>query len=92
MTSTILARVDPANVVLKGRVDTVWPGAEGKPPNGRIRYGIESYFVPEGTGKEIESAVRDKKVRAVLAVGADGTAAIKALEVDGKRIHEQAPL
>ncbi len=60
--------------------------------NGRIRYGIESYFVPEGTGGELEQLVRDKKIRAVLAVASDGTAAIKALEVEGKRIHEQAPL
>ena len=83
--------LDPANVVLKGRVDTVWPGTDGK-INGRIRYGIESYFVPEGTGVELEKLVRDKKIRAVLAIASDGTAAIKALEVDGKRIHEQAPL
>ena len=83
---------DPANVVLKGRVDYLWPGVEGKGHNGRIRYGIESYFVPEGTGRELEQLVRDRKIRAVLAVASDGTAAIKALEVDGKRIHEQAPL
>ncbi len=85
------AAVDPANVVLKGRVDTAWPGPDGKLA-GRIRYGIESYFVPEGTGIELEKLVRDKKIRAVLAIASDGTAAIKALEVEGKRIHEQAPL
>jgi uncharacterized membrane-anchored protein len=86
------AAVAPENVVLKGRVDTVWPGAEGQPANGRIRYGIESYFVPEGTGRELEQLVREKKIRAVLAIGSDGTAAIRALEVEGKRIHEQPVL
>ncbi|MGQ0671732.1 MAG: GDYXXLXY domain-containing protein [Hyphomicrobium sp.] len=77
------------HVVLKGRVVDAWTRGEGLPLSGRIRYGIESYFVPEGTGRELEVLVRDKKIRAVLAVGSDGTAAIKALEVDGRRIHEQ---
>jgi uncharacterized membrane-anchored protein len=84
--------VEAGHIVLKGHVDHVWPGPEGKGPQGRIRYGIESYFVPEGEGREIEKMVREKKVRAVLAIGADGTAALKALEVDGKRIHEQPVL
>lgn len=84
-------RVAPGAVVLKGRVDHVWPRADGV-PEGRVRFGIENYFVPEGTGREIETAVRDKKVKAVLAIGPDGTAALKALEVDGQRIHEQTVL
>lgn len=83
--------VDPANVVLKGRVDQVWARPEGG-NDGRVRFGIESYFVPEGTGLEIEKMVREKKVRAILAVGQDGTAAVKALEADGKRLHEQPAL
>ena len=86
------AGVEPGQVVLQGRVDQVWPDMENKRQTGRIRFGIESYFVPEGTGAEIEKQVRDHKIKAVVAVGADGLSAIKALEVDGKRIHEEAPL
>jgi uncharacterized membrane-anchored protein len=79
-------------VVIKGRVDRVWPAGAGGGRQGRIRYGIESYFVPEGTGRELEDLVRHKRLRAVLAIASDGTAAIKALEQDGKRIHEQEVL
>lgn len=78
-------------LVLKGRVDQIGPRPTGG-REGRVRFGIENYFVPEGTGYAIETAVRDKKVKAVLAIGRDGTAALKALEIDGKRIHEQAAL
>ncbi len=54
---------------------------------GGISYGIESYFVPEGTGKAIENAIRNKSVTVKLAIDGDGTAAIKALMIDGKPVH-----
>jgi uncharacterized membrane-anchored protein len=79
---------DASHVVLKGIVDYVYQ-AQGDPPKAQVRYGIESYFVPEGTGKELEQKVRDKKISAVLAVGSAGDVAIKALVVDGERIHEE---
>ena len=44
------------------------------------------------SGAEIEKQVGDRKIKAVVAVGADGLSAIKALEIDGKRVHEEAPL
>jgi uncharacterized membrane-anchored protein len=92
ITPSYPSAIEPGQIVLKGRVDYLWPGTTADQMMGRIRYGIESYFVPEGEGREIEKQVREKKVRAVLAVAADGTAALKALEVDGKRIHEQPVL
>ena len=46
-----------------------------------VEYGIESYFVPEGQGKEIERA-RDVKVE--VAVNGFGDAVIKGLIVDGE--------
>ena len=46
-----------------------------------ISYGIESYFVPEGKGMEIQRA-RDVKVR--VAINSSGQAFIKGLFVDGK--------
>lgn len=80
--------VDTAQVVLKGIVDYVYQ-APGEQPKASIRYGIETYFVPEGTGRELEAKVRDKKISAVLAVGSSGDVAIKALVVDGQRIHQE---
>ena len=55
----------------------------------RVRYGIESFFVPEGKGLELEKAVRDKKIAARIAVDGKGRAAIKGLLVDGKPLHDE---
>jgi uncharacterized membrane-anchored protein len=83
------ASTAPENVVLKGVVDSVWSPGSGSKPRARLRYGIESYFVPEGTGRRLEDLVRDKKLATVIAVGRDGEAAIKALMIDGKREVEE---
>ncbi len=79
---------DPSDVVLAGIVDYIYE-TQGQPPKAQIRYGIESYFVPEGTGRALEQKVRDGKISAVLAVGASGEVAIKALVVDGRRVHQE---
>jgi uncharacterized membrane-anchored protein len=80
---------DPTHVVLKGLVSYVTGAGGSEPLKASVRYGIESYFVPEGTGIELEKQVRDKKISAVLAVGKSGEVAIKALVIDGKRLAEQ---
>lgn len=46
-----------------------------------LSYGIESYFVPEGTGKPIERA---RDVKAVVSVNGLGDAVLKSLIVDGE--------
>jgi len=60
-----------------------------RPPSAPVpvTYGIESYFVPEGEGRALETLVGEKRVRALVAVGRDGTAALKGLLVDGKLVH-----
>ena len=78
-----------SEVVLKGIVDNIYRPPGAKLPRASIRYGIESYFVPEGTGRELEAKVREKKISAVLAVGSSGDVAIKALVVDGERVAEE---
>lgn len=75
------------HLVLKGRArHWSWPRDDQHPL--RVAYGIESYFVPEGKGLELEKMVGEKKIRAIVAVGRDGTAAIKGLELDGRRIYD----
>jgi uncharacterized membrane-anchored protein len=81
--------VPSGDVVLRGRIDNLWEVAETKTTHVNVTYGIESYFVPENTGRELEQQVREKKIEAVVAVGNDGETALKALVVEGKRIHEQ---
>ena len=46
-----------------------------------VEYGIESYFVPEGTGRDIEAKIRQAngQVRVRIAVDPFGTAVIKDL-------------
>lgn len=87
--------VKPSDVVLKGVVSNRFISAAGS-TSGQdemvsIRYGIESYFVPEGAGRALEANVRDKKIEALVAVAADGTAALKGLIIGGER-HEDPPM
>ncbi len=89
--STYPVNVAPGDVVLKGRVQSAWQSQNPDETIVNVRYGIEQYFVPEGTGRDIEEQVRDHKIEAIVAVGADGTAALKGLVIDGKR-HEDPPL
>ncbi|MCK9912593.1 GDYXXLXY domain-containing protein, partial [Microbacteriaceae bacterium K1510] len=59
------AQVGPDEVVIKGRVDyTTSPAPEQKqePVVVGLHYGIESFFVPEGTGRDLETMVGDKKI------------------------------
>lgn len=80
--------VGAGEVVLAGRPDVTWWGGFGV-TEVRLRYGIESYFVAEGRGLELEQLVRDKKLDVMLAVDDRGKAAIKALVLDGKVVHEE---
>lgn len=54
-----------------------------------VRYGLERYFVPEGTGKRIEDLARTSTMSAIVAVAANGQAAIKGLVIDGKNVYEE---
>ena len=56
----------------------------------RVAYGLESYFVPQGEGRRIETTSR-ARIEVVAAVAADGTAAIKRLLIDGKLVYAEPP-
>ena len=47
-----------------------------------IAFGIESYYVQEGTGLDYEAAVRRGRVSAVVAVAPDGQAALRGLRIE----------
>lgn len=83
--------IEPGHAVLKGFVIDRW-SAEGPGQPVSVRYGIESYFVPEGEGLKLEQLVRERKIEAVIALGSDGTAALKGLLSDGKPISTQPAL
>jgi uncharacterized membrane-anchored protein len=49
---------------------------------GSAKYGIESYFVQEGTGRVYEQAIRDRHLTAELAVASNGQAALRGLRIE----------
>lgn len=55
----------------------------------QIRYGLESYFVPEGEGRTLEQTRNQQKLRVVAAVLPSGRAAIKRLLLDGEPVYEE---
>jgi uncharacterized membrane-anchored protein len=85
-TSTYPAQVAAGHVVLRGvREIETWRNTAPV----RVRYGLERYYVPEGTGPALEKLARDKKLAAIIAVDARGTAAIKGLSADGVKIYDE---
>lgn len=54
-----------------------------------VTYGLERYFVPEGTGHRIEAMARASQLQAIVVVDAKGRAAIKGLIHEGRRIYEE---
>ncbi len=55
----------------------------------QIKYGIESYFVPEGSGRDIEHARNRAELTVDVALADNGEAAIKSLSMDGKTIYNE---
>jgi uncharacterized membrane-anchored protein len=79
----------PDQVVIKGRVQYTHSPTQDGPAQAFVRYGIESFFVPEGTGQELEKLVGEKKLAALVAVDDEGNAGIKGLVSEGKRVYEE---
>ncbi|MBC9883181.1 GDYXXLXY domain-containing protein [Bradyrhizobium sp. INPA01-394B] len=77
-------------ILIRGRV-TYSCGSSGRTFCDRltIRYGLESYFVPEGEGRKLEQARNEQKLRVVAAVLPSGRAAIKRLLLDGEPVYEE---
>jgi uncharacterized membrane-anchored protein len=77
------------------RVDGAWRGSGAvteKPDggtfirgrsdgSGHVEYGIETFYVPEGTARRYENAVFQRRLYAKVALAADGRARLEALVV-----------
>lgn len=74
----------PGETVLKARAQSPEAARRGSGDAIAVRYGLESYFIPEGTGRQLEQLARDRKLAVVAAIGPNGDAAIKGLMVDGQ--------
>jgi uncharacterized membrane-anchored protein len=53
-----------------------------------VEYGIESFFMQQGTARPIEEQRNDGSLSAKIAIDNDGRAGIKALLVDGQTLSE----
>jgi uncharacterized membrane-anchored protein len=80
----------PGSVVLRGTVNFFSETSGSATLN--VHYGIESYFVPEGTGLAIEDSVRNGEVSVDIAVDSQGRGMIKALRHNGKVFHVEGIL
>jgi uncharacterized membrane-anchored protein len=49
---------------------------------GRARYGIESYYVQEGTGHDYENAVRSRRLWADVAIDGQGNPSLRGLVIE----------
>jgi hypothetical protein len=97
----ILAEARAASpAVIRGRVDFVGPLPARDTDRGRVtfcgarsctmvraKFGIESYFVPQGEGRALEQARNARRLEMLIALSDDGEAAIKGLILDGKRAY-----
>jgi uncharacterized membrane-anchored protein len=79
----------PDQVLIKGSVAYASAPTSAAPGQATVRYGIEDFFVPEGTGQELEKLVGQKKLDALIAIDDAGNAGIKGLMVEGKRVYEE---
>jgi len=83
---TLVAEAD--GVHFKGGEASVDRPASGKFIRGtidgrnRISFGIESYYVQEGTGHDYEAAVRQGHLSAEVAISPDGQAALRGLRIE----------
>jgi uncharacterized membrane-anchored protein len=76
-------------VAIKGQVAFASTPTSTTPRQATVHYGIEDFFVPEGTGLELEKLVGQKKLDAVIAIDEAGNAGIKGLMVEGQRVYEE---
>ncbi len=79
----------PDQVFIKGRVDYASSPTPVAPGQATVRYGIEDFFVPEGTGADLEKLVGQKKLDALIAIDDAGNAGIKGLMAEGQRVYEE---
>lgn len=78
-------------IVIKGTVRSVNTPTEGSIQIS-VDYGIESYYVPEGTGREIEDERQKGDLSADIAIDNQGRAAIKAMRRNGQVFYVEGIL
>jgi uncharacterized membrane-anchored protein len=78
---------EPGEADIRGEVISGRPLETGG--SVRAHYGIERFYLPEGTGRAIENDMRERPFAMRVAVARDGTAQIRALVDEGKTLFEE---
>jgi uncharacterized membrane-anchored protein len=78
---TLPTALSPNQIAIRGRTNRY--------ASNLINYGLESYYLPEGTGRRIEEMARKSQLSAIVAIDGRGRAAIKGLVIDGKRVYDE---
>jgi uncharacterized membrane-anchored protein len=88
--------ITPDLLALKGEVqyfsESEWDSSSKQMAPRRtlqVRYGIEQYYVPEGTGRQIERPQGGEKVSILAAVDSRGKAGILAVLFDGRERYRE---
>ena len=88
--------IPPDLLALKGEIQSLneyeWDRAANKSVKQRtlhVRYGIEQYYVQEGTGRQIERPSGGEKVSIRVAIDSRGKAGILAVLLDGKERYRE---
>ncbi len=88
--------IPPDLLALRGEVqhanDVEWDRTTNKSVQQRtlnVRYGIEQYYVPEGTGRQIERPQGGEKVSILVAIDTRGKAGILAVLLDGREHYKE---
>jgi uncharacterized membrane-anchored protein len=88
--TTLDAARKASPIVIRGKVQWSFSRRNEDSPQEtvvRAQYGIESYFVPEGEGRALETARNAHRLEMLIALADDGEAAIKGVILDGKRAY-----
>lgn len=88
--------IPPGLLALKGEVqlfnEIEWDRTTNKSVKQRtlnVRYGIEQYYVQEGSGRKIERPQSGEKVSVLVAIDERGKAGILAVLLDGRELYRE---
>ncbi len=91
--ATAITHAPPASGTwIRGSVETILRGEASCADTCQtyvVNYNIEQFFVPEGTGRDLEKLRNGQHLAVDVALGADGRAALKRLLVDGAPRYEE---
>jgi uncharacterized membrane-anchored protein len=91
--ATAITHAPPASGTwIRGAVDTILTDDQSCADTCNtyvVDYNIEKFFVPEGTGRELEKLRNGEHLAVDVAVGPNGRAALKRLVVDGTPRYEE---